>query len=55
MYGTINIQASPAFHLENIFPLLTYFTCEPVLQAALRYKPRGLLLGTYEIDILLVV
>ena len=41
-----HVQATPAFHLENIFEREAS-AYKPILQAVLDYKPRGFLPGIY--------
>ena len=43
-----HIQTTTAFHLEIIFRIEA-MAYKPILQAALEYKPCGILLGTYGI------
>ena len=42
----IHVQATQTFHLESIFRIEA-MAYKPSLQAALEYKPHGLLPGTY--------
>ena len=44
--AVFHIQATPPFYLEKHFRIEA-MAYEPILQAALEYKPRGLLPGTY--------
>ena len=48
--AVFHIQATLAFHLENIFRIEAMAN-KPILQAALDYKPCGFLPGTYALSL----
>ena len=43
--AVFHIQATPSIQLENMLQIEA-MACEPILQAALEYKPHGFLPGT---------